>query len=414
MIKVKSLLFSWFVLFGGAALAQVPGFYMEEDKNRVEIPFFDNNNLIIIPVSINGSSPVNFLLDTGVRSNLLFSKRLGDELDLFYSRKLDLMGADGRTVISASISPNNELKMEGLVGNAQPLLVLDEDFFVLDKIVGIPIHGVIGHEFFKMNPVRVDYDAKVVTFYKSTSFRRKPFGFRKLDLEMEGGKPYVKTVIRQGNGPTLQAKLLIDTGANHSLMLNQETSDDIKLPTKVLESELGTALGGELRGFVGRVPRLQVGRLRFKNVIASYPEETEFSDIIIETGRLGSLGSDILHRAVIIYDYSRERAFYRKSNTFRTPFEYDMSGLSVKMRMVAEKVVYIEKVREGSPAEAAGLREEDEIVAVNGIPVEFWELTEITELLRSKDGRSVKLEVKRVIRGAEVNLSKSIRLEQQI
>src|SRR5690554_269108 len=84
--------------------AQVPGFFMKDDSRRVVMPFTQVNHLIIMPVSINGGPELNFLFDTGVKSNILFSKTIGDSLGLSYSRKLNLVGADGQIVLTASVS----------------------------------------------------------------------------------------------------------------------------------------------------------------------------------------------------------------------------------------------------------------------------------------------------------------------
>jgi len=414
MLKTFAVIWTLMLAQANMAYGQIPGFFMDEDRNKVEMSFLDNNNLIIVPVSINGSPSLNFLIDTGVKSNLLFSKTLGDQLDLFYTRKLNLMGADGKAVISASISPNNELKLKGVTGKLQSLLVLEEDYIALEKVVGIPIHGVIGHEFFKLNAVRVNYTDKILTFYKPEGLKRKPLGYKRLKMRLEDGKPYIQSVILQKNGPTLQAKLLIDTGANHGLLLNQETSDNIVTPSRILETSLGTSLGGDLEGFVGRVPKIHIGRLTFRNVITSYPEETQFSDIIVATGRFGSLGSDILSRGVFIYDYPRERIFYRRGPNFKDPFEFDMSGLALIIRWADGKKLYVNELRKDSPAEKAGIREGDQILSVNNIPVEFWELTEVNELLRSREGRKVKIEVQRLVRESTLVIQKTIELKRQI
>src|SRR5690606_41597225 len=83
------------VFLSGSLDAQVPGFFMKKDSRRVVVPFSQVNNLIIIPVSINGGPPLNFLFDTGVKSNILFSKSIGSQLEMTYARKLNIVGADG-------------------------------------------------------------------------------------------------------------------------------------------------------------------------------------------------------------------------------------------------------------------------------------------------------------------------------
>lgn len=394
--------------------AQIPGFFLDEDTKRLHIPFFDLSDLIIINVTINGSMPLNFLLDTGVKANLLFSKSLGDELDLQYTRKLNLMGADGIAILSASISPNNSLKISGLNGFSQTLLVLDEEFVSLDKVLGIPIHGVIGHEFFKFNPVKIDYDNKIITFYKPSALKRKPLTYKKLKMELHNGKPYINSKVDQAEGPPLHVKLLVDTGANHGLLLNPETSDKIIMPKEVIESELGTSLGGELSGVIGRVPLIRIGKLKFRKVITSYPDETQFSDIIIETGRQGAIGSDIISKTKIIFDYPHERIFYQTGANYRKVFEYDMSGITVRLMPTSEKRLYVHHLRSGSPADVIGMKVGDEIMSVNGLPTEFWQLSSIVEMLRSKEGKKVKMVVQRKKGDVVLTLNKNITLQRQI
>src|SRR5690606_25633330 len=129
------------------------------------------------------------------------------------------------------------------------------DFLELEKVLGIPIYGVIGYEFFKHNPIKIDYDISRLSFYRPGAFKWRPFGYRTMEIELDDNKPYVLSQIKQADGPDLHAKLLVDTGANHSLLLNRETSEEIVLPQVALESELGRSLGGDLYGYIGRVDR---------------------------------------------------------------------------------------------------------------------------------------------------------------
>lgn len=377
--------------------AQVPGFFMKEEARKKEIPFVVSNNLVIIPISINNGPPVNFLLDTGVKTNILFSKTFGDFLNLNYTRKLDLVGADGQTVLTASVSPTNHLDIGEIEGIFQTLLVLDEDFLELERVIGVPVFGVIGYEFFKYNPVKINYDEGIITFYKGDALKWKPLGYKKVPIKLENSKPYLHAKIRQNSQNELLAKLLIDTGANHGLLLNRETSDQIVLPEKHLESELGRSLGGDLYGFVGRVRSFNLNSFKFNNVIASFPDETEFSYVIKDSGRLGSLGSEILGRMNIIFDYNRERIFLRRGLTFYEPFEFDMSGITPRVIPSEELRIYASQVRKDSPAFTAGVKEGDEFVSINGVPLDFWELSDLIKILRSEEGKEITLIMKRYL-----------------
>lgn len=390
---IAGLIFSLFVCL--AAEGQVPGFYMKEPKKKIEVPFFASNNLIILPVSINNGPPVNFLIDTGVKTNILFSKTIGDQLNMIYTRKLDLVGADGSTVLTANVSPNNHVDLGVLEGVMQTVLVLDDDFFELEMVIGVPVFGVIGFEFFKYNPVKVDYDKSIMTFYETDGLKWRPLGFRKANMKIENSKPYITGRIKQLIGEDLDAKLLIDLGANHGLLLNMETSEKIKLPPKYIESDLGRSLGGELFGYVGRVRSLTFGGLKFNDIITSFPEETEFSYVIKESGRQGSIGSELLSRTKIILDYRKDRFFFKKGSTFSNPFEFDMSGITPKMLPTDEKVFVVGNLRKNSPAEKAGIKKDDEFMEINRIPSDFWELSDLIKLFRSEEDRTINLKLKR-------------------
>lgn len=385
------------ILSAASSWAQVPGFFMKEKVRKVRIPFYSSNSLIIVPVSINGLEPINFLVDTGVRSNILFSKTLGDALGLTYTRRLSIAGADGSTVIMAQVSPVNTLDLGPIEGKLQSLLVLEEDFLELESVIGVPVYGIIGYEFFKFNPVKINYDEGFVEFYKENALKWRPPLYKEFDLEIEDNKAYVMAKINQKNGPKLDAKLLIDTGANHGLLLNQETSEDIKMPLVFIESQLGQALGGVLYGYIGRVNSLSLNGMVMKEVLTSYPDKTSFSEIIVATGRQGSLGSEVLGRTRLILDYPRKRALIRKGDNFYAPFEYDMSGLTLKKVPNDENRFYVSDVRLGSPAYKTGILAFDEILSINRVPTFLWELSEIFKLLRSEEGREIELEMRRYI-----------------
>lgn len=375
--------------------AQVPGFFIAGDQKKVKVPFLVSNSLILLPVSINGNPPVYFLLDTGVKANLLFSKSMGDTFGLTYTRRLGLVGADGSTTVWALVSPTNTLDLGGVKGRLQSLLVLEEDFLELEAVLGLPVYGILGQEFFKYNAVKIDYDQAIITFYQPDGLDRKPPFYRRLPLQMEDGKAYVNVKVDQMEGATIQAKVLVDIGANHGLLLNQETSAEIKLPKQRIETQLGQSLGGVLYGQLGRVERLSIRGLFFQQVITSYPEPSSFSALIQASGRQGSLGAEVLGKTKLILDYPRNGLYLKPGATFYNPFEFDMSGLVVKKRLTKEKRWYIGNVREGSPAHLAGVLPFDEILRIDSAPVLIWEMEQLVKLLRSEPGRVVELDLRR-------------------
>ena len=72
-----------------------------------------------------------------------------------------------------------------------------------------------------------------------------------------------------------------------------------------------------------------------------------------------------------------------------------MSGITPKMLPTEEKRFYIGGVRYGSPSFLAGIKEGDEIISINKIPIDFWELSDLIKLFRSEEGREISLGLKR-------------------
>ncbi|GKS62861.1 hypothetical protein YTPLAS72_01650 [Nitrospira sp.] len=73
--------------------------------------------------------------------------------------------------------------------------------------------------------------------------------------------------------------------------------------------------------------------------------------------------------------------------------------IGVIIQIPAERIgepaaLYILKVRKDGPAQQAGLRHGDEIVAVNGTPVRGKSYEEVASLIRGEPGTPVQLDVK--------------------
>ena len=62
----------FFILFCVWPIFAQDGFQFAENVNKVTVPFKLINNLVFIPIKVNGIE-LNFLLDSGVEETILFS-----------------------------------------------------------------------------------------------------------------------------------------------------------------------------------------------------------------------------------------------------------------------------------------------------------------------------------------------------
>lgn len=389
--------------------AQTIGFDIMNGKNRISIPFQSYNNLIVIPVVLNHRMPLRFVLDTGVRTSILTDRTFTDILNISYNRKIPLVGADGDRQITAYVANGISLKLPGVVGQGQALLVLEEDYLQLKNYLGTDVHGILGYELFSRFIVEINYQEEMLVLHEPFSFKAKR-NSRVLPLEIQDTKPYIHTNLQLNDGTSIAAKLMIDTGASHSLLLDTDSHKDLVLPKKVIRTNLGRGLGGDIDGHIGRVGSVEFGKFDFDDVIASWPDRGSFSDVLKKTGRQGTLGGGVLNRFTVIVDYFNGNLYYRRNRNFSNKFEYNMSGIEVKA--VGQKLnqYIVSNVRKGSPASRRDIQIGDQMQLINGQQVAEMTLGEVNNYFRSRPGKKLKLELMR----DNQKLVRKIRLERVI
>lgn len=389
--------------------AQHFGFdFKERGKRRVVIPFEIYNNLVVVPVTLNGSLPLKFILDSGIRTTILTEKLMSDLLDLSFNRTIELKGPGINQVIRAHVANNVAIEIPGVVGKGQALLVLEEDYLHLSNYIGAEVHGIIGYELFSRFVVEINYRNSTLILHDDRFYEPKR-RFTKVPITIEDTKPYVQAQIDQYNGEKIDVKLMVDTGASHALLLEQDASPKIQPPEVFLEANLGRGLGGEILGKLGRIKSLQIDEFVFEDPIASYPDPKAYVDSVFYD-REGTIGGELLSRFNVILDYSARMMYLKKNFRFNHDFEFDMSGLEVIAAGRDLGTFKIVNVNKNGPAHAAGLMAGDTILAINGQKVESIKLNYIHRLFHSREGRKIRM----IIRRNGDRIRKVFRLERLI
>ena len=86
------------------------GFQFDNEVNKVSVPFKLINNLVFIPIKVNGIE-LNFLLDSGVEETILFSLEEKKEVSFFNVEKITLRGLGSEDAIEGLKSTNNILEV---------------------------------------------------------------------------------------------------------------------------------------------------------------------------------------------------------------------------------------------------------------------------------------------------------------
>ncbi len=421
MSKTKHLFHIWFllafILAGEGIQAQdydYQGFhFIKKNRKKKRYSFKQYNNLIIIPVRINGSKPFNFILDTGVGHTLITDPSVALALGLPSYRQVDVIGVSNRTVLKAHVSNVRMMQIyKDIVAERHYVIVLEEDILNLSGYAGIPIHGLIGYDFFSRFVAKINYDKRQLTVYNTNKFKyRKRRKDDIIPIKIEDQKPIVeaKIICRDNKKPT-SIKLVYDTGAGHALLLYSDSSPGIEVPDKSLDSHLGATLSGNLIGKLGRIQEIKLGRYSLPKVIASFPDSASYVSMKQFTPRNGNIGLGLIKRFHTIIDYPRQRLIIRPNYYFKKPFEYNRIGLEIIARPPSYKSYFIAHTRNNSPAAKAGLKQGDQIIAIDSKVVADMNISEVYGKLYQlkKDARRVVIFVKRGDEFILAEVSKSL------
>lgn len=372
------------------------GFILNDGRKKVQIPIELHNNLVVVPIVLNGKLPLKFILDTGVRTAILTQKSFTDILNLTYSRKYSIAGPGGENIVDAYITNNVSLDLPGVSGKGHALLVLDQDLLELRNYLGSDVHGILGYEIFSRFTVEIDYSKKILTLYAPDRFRKKR-KFQKIKMEIVDTKPFITTDIVLPNGETMSARFLVDSGASHGLMLEPSSDTLIQVPEKRVSSIIGRGIGGEISGKVGRIKQLKLGGYKLDDPIANFPDANSYFDSLKlgSSFRNGSIGGEILNRFTTVYNFSKEELYLKKNASLKRKYYYNLSGLTIKAKGSRLNVFEVSEVRDQTEAKKADIRMGDLILSINGMVLKDLDLNVVNGLLNSKPGRKIKLDINR-------------------
>jgi len=411
MKKLPIPLAVFLLLFNFCSGQRPLGFVLEEGRRKVQIPFELRNNLIIVPVVLNGMLPLKFVVDTGVQTGILTQKAFSDILNLQYSKKYIIAGPGGQGIVEAYITNNVSLDLPGIHGTGHALLVLNEDYLELRNYLGTDVHGILGYELFSRFIIEINYEKKVLVV--SAPHRHKvKRSYHRIPITIEDTKPYIRTDVTLSNGVTINAKLMMDSGASHGLLLEPQSDPMITVPEQSVKSLIGRGIGGEIMGRVGRLKSMKLGDYLLKGPIANFPDPNSYMDSlkIGRTARNGTIGGEVLSRFNIVFNFSREEIFIRKNSSFKKKFYYNLSGLIVKAIGSDLNTFAVTDVRELSSAERAGVQAGDLILSINGISSNTLDLNQVLGLISTKPGKRINLQINRK---GEI-LKRTFRLEDAI
>ena len=373
----------------------------------VKVPFELVSNHIYFKVKVNDHPHLSFLLDTGARSSYLDFSKAGElkikKMDRKRAKRVS--GSDDVSFFKLdsvridSINPSQDgsdlVQKQNLTLFNQTVIGIS--LSQVEKFDGKKLDGILGYDFFKRFVVEIDYINQILTFYEPENFKYTGNG-EIIKINLEWNIPKIKAVIDGEH----EGIFKIDTGSRNSVDLYApfvEKHKFLEKYSKYLETIVGFGVIGPTKGKVGRIKSFELGNFFIKSPVTGFylEDKTHFGSHKIA----GKIGGRILKKFKVIFDYPRYRMILEKNTNYHLQDRYNTSGIQL---IQDDEKILVYQVIKSSPAEVAKIKEEDEILSINDIPVSNYSLQKIREILSQEEGTKIELELKRKTKTKKVKL----------
>lgn len=259
------------------------------------------------------------------------------------------------------------------------------DYDILTQVYGARIDGIIGYSFFSRYIVDINYDSSKVYVYSRGSFRYPKGGY--LLRPVIASLPVIGAEL--ADAQKVSGRFYFDTGAGLCTLLSTDFVTDSAFLDSHKKSYYTQAqgLGGKAVMRMTTLKEVKVGRYHFRQV-PIYIFDDQYN--VTSYPNLGGLiGNDILRRFNVILNYGGRMIYLMPNSHYRDPFDYSYTGLGMYW---VDGEIRVGDVMKDSPAEKAGLKEDDVIIAVGN---NFGNNIQVYKSLLQNTGEKVKIIVKR-------------------
>jgi Aspartyl protease len=254
--------------------------------------------VIFVPVRVNGSRPLSFVLDSG-SARTLIDRALAKDLGLKVSGTGSLQGA-GAGRIPIEFIENVSLSFPGLDSAGYELSTAD--LKPLQASLGAKVDGIFGYEFLRRFAVTIDYEARALTVARPQTFHASESA-QALPIELRDKWAFVKAALVLPGPVTVQDSFMIDSGSSdavdHPIVMNLQSR---------VATESGVGLGTPVQGATAKATALQIGRYRLADPVVSCCGATDATSKLI--------GNDVLKFFTVTFDYPSSQILITPNSDF--------------------------------------------------------------------------------------------------
>lgn len=232
------------------------------------------------------------------------------------------------------------------------------DYSVLTSVYGVRIDGIIGYALLSRYVVSIDYDQGQMSWFEPDSFRYPKRGYR-MKLDLDRLPSYPATVMDVGSA---HPRFLVDLGAGLNVLFSRRYAQEAGVLDRQRKRWIksGEGVGGRIEMELTILKQLRIGPYRFRSVPVNIFEDTY--NVTNYPSWAGLIGNELFRRFNVVLNYPNKEMHLTPNRFFAESFDYSYTGLELYLVGNKIRVGYISP---GSPAESAGLKLGDEVIAVN-------------------------------------------------
>lgn len=359
-----------------------PGTFLA-GRHATTVPLNIEAGEILVWASIDGKSPLPFLLDTG--GHAILTAEAAARLGLHPSGAGETSGS-GAAAVSTRYAEVATVRVGDAAFRDQHFLVIPYGHSFSERGGKTPIAGILGLEVFERFTVRIDYARRQLTLSPlgsravQSNATRVPFTFQE-DMPM---------VVARADGK--RALFGTDTGNSGSLILFGKFLASSGLDERYAGGYgvVGHGTGGDDPARIGTLRTFTFGGTVLHDVRTAFTNMSSGSFSSWTEG--GNVGYTILSRFVPVYDYGSETLSLEPS-PHAPPLAIDRAGFGVVKDIPNAFVVT--NVRPHFPAAVSGLLPGDRIVSIDGRSAADLSRADLVTLESGSSGTRMRLTIVR-------------------
>ena len=350
------------------------------DKISTTVQYEDDGvGRIFVPVFIDDKGPYPFEIDTG--GHLIFTVATAEKLNLKPVGNATATGG-GTGVAHEGTVRVKEIRIGEAVIRDQPVWVIPLPDSSNDRGPRAPRAGFLGLELFERFAVQLDRKAKTVTLTPLEKFEGKGQGL-KLPICFTEDAP-----LTRGTFNGVSGDFELDSGNAGPAIVEGYWAREHDLDSLLARGLpwAGSGVGGDYGEKLSRGD-ITLGPIKLPHEVVSYAGLMQRGS---ESTKLqaGVVGESSLYRFNMVYDYAREQVWV-DPKTDVPERAFNRAGLRLKKgKPTAFTVAF---VAPNSPAEAAGIKEGEEILSINEKPAAQLSYSDAAVIFSQSEGTKVTL-----------------------